>query len=135
MNPGELRELARFIAVGVSNTLIGLTVIYVAKWAFHVGDAPANGIGYAVGLAVSFTLNSRWTFSYRGSQRTAFIKFMVAALAAYGMNLLVVMLLIHSAGVNSYVAQALGMPVYTVIFYFSTKYFVFRNGEPPLPKV
>ncbi len=134
MNPKELRELAKFIVVGVSNTLIGLMVIYIAKWAFHVSDAPANAIGYAVGIVVSFSLHSRWTFAYRGPQRDAFIKFLLVALVAYGMNLLVVMLLIHRAGLNSYLAQAVGIPVYTVVSYVSSKYFVFRSGGPPLPR-
>ena len=134
MNFRELRELARFLIVGLSNTLIGLLVIYLAKWAFHASDVLANAIGYAVGIVVSFNLNSRWTFAYRGEQRSAFFRFLLVAVVAYGANLLTVLIAIHQAGLNSYLAQALGIPVYTVVSYFASKYFVFRTRRPSLPR-
>ena len=130
----RLPQLGRFLSVGALNMVVGLLVIYACKWLFQANDVAANAIGYAAGLITSFTLNSRWTFAYRGPQREAFIKFLLVALVAYGMNLAVVMLLIHQAGMNSYLAQAVGIPVYTVVSYFSSKYFVFRSGGPPLPR-
>ncbi len=45
---------ARFALVGVANTLLGLLVIYAAKWVAGLPDFPANLIGYFVGLTVSY---------------------------------------------------------------------------------
>ena len=108
--------------------LVGLLVIYACKWLFHAGDVMANAIGYGVGLVNSFALNSRWTFAYRGPQLPAVVKFLAVAILAYAMNLLTVMLLIR-CGVDSYLAQALGIPPYTLTTYLASKFFVFR--EPP----
>jgi putative flippase GtrA len=121
-------QLGRFLSVGVLNMVLGLAVIYACKWFFNAPDAAANAIGYAVGLTTSFTLNSRWTFAYRGPQLPALAKFLVVALVAYGMNLLTVLGLIHHAGVDGYLAQALGIPAYTLTSYLASKYIVFRPG-------
>jgi putative flippase GtrA len=130
MIPARYREFARFLVVGVFNTFVGLGVIYACKWFFHLGDALANAVGYAVGVLVSFTLNSKWTFGFSGDRLPALLRFIAVALIAYAMNLLTVMLLIH-LGVNSYVAQALGIPPYTLTSYFLSKYFVFDTGRKP----
>jgi putative flippase GtrA len=121
-----LPQLGRFLSVGVLNMVVGLLAIYACKWFFQANDVAANAIGYAVGLSTSFTLNSRWTFDYRGPQLPALIKFLLVAALAYGMNLLTVMILIHYAGVNGYIAQALGIPPYTLTTYLASKFIVFR---------
>jgi putative flippase GtrA len=122
----HLPQLGKFLSVGMLNMLVGLLVIYACKWFFHLGDAAANAIGYAAGLSTSFTLNSRWTFAYSGRQLPALIKFLLVAAVAYGMNLLTVLILIHYAGMNGYIAQALGIPPYTLTTYLASKFIVFR---------
>lgn len=130
MKRARWRELARFLIVGVANTLIGLTIIYAAKWLAQWGDVAANALGYGVGLVVSFALNSRWTFAYKGAHWPALARFALVALVAYGANLLTVMLAIHALGLNSYLAQALGMPSYTLTSYLLSRYFVFPTTSP-----
>lgn len=120
-------EFARFLAVGVSNTVVGLVIIYSAKWFFHAGDVVANATGYSIGVLWSFALNSRWTFAYRGPRWSALVKFLLVALVAYAMNLLTVMVAINVLAWNTYVAQALGIPPYTLTSYLASKYLVFRN--------
>lgn len=122
---GRSGEAGRFLSVGVVNTLVGLMVIYAAKWFFHLGDVAANVVGYSIGLAVSFTLNSRWTFDYRGPMRPAFGKFVFVSLLAYGMNLVTVMSSISYLELSGYIAHALGVVPYTMTCYFSSKYLVF----------
>lgn len=119
-------ELGRFLSVGVLNMVVGLLVIYGCKWFFHTGDAAANAIGYAVGLCTSFALNSRWTFGHRGPQLPALGKFLAVAVVAYGMNLLTVLVAINYMGLNDYLAQALGIPPYTLTTYLASKFIVFR---------
>ena len=57
---------------------------------------------------------------------SALAKFMLVALVAYGINLLTVMVAIHYIGLNDYIAQALGIPPYTLTSFFASKYLVFR---------
>jgi putative flippase GtrA len=124
---GILREAGRFLSVGVANTVAGLLVIYLAKWLLHLGDVAANASGYSVGLMLSFALNSQWTFDYRGPRLPALIKFLAVILTAYGMNLATVLGAITYFGVNSYVAQAMGIVPYTATAFLASKYLVFRR--------
>lgn len=127
------REFARFLVVGAGNTLAGLLVIFAMKALFGAGDIAANAIGYLVGLSLGFTLNRIWTFRHRGVIVPAVLRFVVAFLVAYAINLAVVMTLIDDLGINSFVAQALGVPPYTVAFFLLNKLFVFRQTKTTPP--
>ena len=122
-----LREAGKFLSVGVVNTVVGLLIIYTAKWFFHLGDIAANACGYSVGLLISFTLNSRWTFAYAGPQLGALVKFLLVALVAYAVNLLTVLTAVHYFELNGYVAQAAGIPPFTLTSFVLNKFLVFRT--------
>lgn len=125
MNVRGVRQFGRFLGVGAVNAVVGLLVIYVAKWFFGAGDIAANLIGYGVGMTLSFVLNSRWTFEFGGAWGPAFVKFIAVSVFAYGANLLSVLAAIHGLAVNSYLAQALGIPAYTLTVFLASKYVVF----------
>lgn len=121
-------QFVRFLMVGVANMLVGLLVIFSAKYFFGANDVVANAIGYSVGICVSFMLNSRWTFAYKDRLLPAAVKFLLANGIAYAANLLTVMIAINELNVNGYLAQAMGMPAYTVTAYLASRYIVFREG-------
>jgi putative flippase GtrA len=123
----QLGSAIRFIAVGVLNTLVGLSIIYALKWVFGVGDVPANIVGYAVGLCVSYVLNARWTFAFSGRLHSAIARFVVTVLVAYLTNLAAVGFALHVLQLNSYVAQAAGVAPYALVSYLGFKYFVFTE--------
>jgi putative flippase GtrA len=121
----------RFLIVGALNTFSGLTLIYALKWLFGVHDLPANLAGYALGLTISYFLNARWTFVYRGERGPAAVRFALTVLVAYLANVAVVSALIYGLGINSYFAQAAGILPYTLITYFGCKHFVFTAVPHP----
>jgi putative flippase GtrA len=128
-------QLARFLLVGVLNTILGLSVILAAKALLGWGDFAANAIGYAVGLVASFVLNRSWTFRDRGRISPAFVRFVAAFALAYLANLATVFGLRDLASVNSYFAQVAGIFPYTAIFFVASRAFVFLDRRPgtPLP--
>jgi putative flippase GtrA len=115
----------RFVLVGALNTLSGLLVIYSLKWLFGVHDLPANLMGYVVGLCISYVLNERWTFAFRGSRLAAVPRFLVVIVVAYLANLATVSAALYWGAVDSYVAQALGVAPYALVSYFGFKKFAF----------
>lgn len=119
----------RFALVGVANTVLGLLVIYAAKGLGGLPDLPANLIGYIAGLTVSYLLNARWTFAFRGRHGIAVPRFVLVILVAYLANIAAVYTLLGLA-INSYIAQAAGIVPYTVISYLGAALFAFRDPDP-----
>ncbi len=116
----------KFLVVGGANTIFGLVVIYFLKWQFDLDDIIANTIGYALGILLSFILNKRWSFQHKGATLSALIRFLLVTAIAYASNLAVVLASINMLGVNGYLAQALGIPPYTVVSYLGSRFYAFR---------
>lgn len=127
----EIGYILRFLLVGVLNTAVGLGAIYACKYFFSLGDVPANGVGYLVGLTNSFFWNRHWTFSHSGNAGWTAARFALVFAAAYSANLMLMLTLISRFHFNAYAAQAFATFPYTVIFYLGSRYFVFVRR--PLP--
>lgn len=120
---------AKFLIVGLLNTLSGLAVIFVAKWALGANDVIANISGYAVGITLGFKLNATWTFGQKGYVPSALYKYCFVLFVAYLLNLSTVMLLINTTAIESYYAQALGIVPYTLFTYVCSRYLVFNEAR------
>lgn len=118
------RSITRFGIVGIVNTMAGLTIIFAAKWIAGFGDVTANAIGYGAGVIISFALNRQWTFAHDGPRGIAFVRFIAVLAVAYVLNLLTVLGALR-LGVNSYVAQAMGIVPYFAFSYLGSKYLAF----------
>ena len=119
----------KFVLVGLANTTAGLATIFAAKYFINLGDVSANFLGYGLGLILGFALNASWTFLYQGSYLLAFGLYLLAFGMSYAVNLGIVLLLIHGFGFNSYLAQAAGVPFYTVCFFVICQLVVFRQSQ------
>ena len=118
----------RFLLVGLGNTLSGLAVIFAAK-ACGADDVIANVTGYAIGMALSFVLNKRWAFRHDGPVFAALARFIAVLGVAYAANLAVVLSAIHWFSLDSYVSQALGVPVYAVLSYIGSRRYAFPKRQ------
>jgi putative flippase GtrA len=122
-------SLVRFLLTGAANTLLGLCIIYALKLA-GMHDIPANLLGYAIGISISYAMHSAWSFSYRGSVRAALPRYVLVTLVAYAANLATVSVVLYWWGLNGYVAQAFGIPPYVVVGYLGSRLYVFRRVAP-----
>lgn len=121
-------QMARFALVGCLNTAAGLGAIAFAQSVLQLDVYLANLCGYAVGLAVSFTLNATWTFA--GARRPgAAALFLLAFAIAYGVNLAMLTGLLH-AGAPRLFAQASAFAAYSATFFVLSKFVVFKPLAP-----
>jgi len=131
-----LLQPLRFILVGAVNTFLGLTIIFAAKGIVGLDDFVSNLLGYSFGLLISFFLNRKWTFRHNGRIFPTAMRFVTAFLASYMANLITVYGLRDGVGLNSYLAQAFGIVPYTMIFYLTSRYYVFpENHDPELTQL
>jgi glycosyltransferase involved in cell wall biosynthesis/putative flippase GtrA len=119
--------LIRFLIVGVANTLVGLSTIYIAMYFLQLDMVHANVIGYSVGILLGFALNKNWTFSNNDHIVSSFIRYLLVLAVAYVANLTTVLFTNTHFDLNPYIAQSLGIIPYTVIGFLGSRYFAFRT--------
>lgn len=124
-----LGQSIRFGAVGLVNTAIGLAAIYVVMFFFRTGPAIANAIGYAIGFTVSFALNRSWTFRSSGPSSEFLPGFLLVVAVSYILNLSAVFTATSIFAVNPYLAQVLGVGLYTACSFFGCRWFVFAPRQ------
>lgn len=115
----------RFMIVGITNTALGLGIIYLLA-AFGASPIVANATAYFLGLILSFTLNKRWTFGHSGDVIASATRFLIVFVIAYFFNLIVVVTAIGILGLDHHLAQALGIPPFTLVFYLGVSAFALR---------
>lgn len=116
----------RYIFVGIGNTLLTLSIIYFLMW-ININLYVANFIGYSIGISLSFLLNSKFTFSSTMSIRK-FAKFLVSCSICYILNIFVIYVTILWSIQSDYIAQFLGMIVYTILGFLLNKLWVMKNA-------
>jgi putative flippase GtrA len=119
-------SVIKFLLVGVSNTVVGLGVIWAAKW-LGASDVVANIVGYVVAVTLSFLLNKRWTFAFQGERRPALVRFLAVFGVAYAVNLGAVLSLIEMTGLDTFWCQTLGVIPYSTLFYLGSRWYAFPN--------
>lgn len=115
----------RFGAVGIINTVVGLSTIYGLMFFFDVTPFLANASGYIVGLMLGFLLNRTWTFRSDRPIGVVLPRYVLVVVLSYAVNLAVLSTFIAHFNVSPYAAQLSGVVVYTVLMFFGCRLFVF----------
>lgn len=123
----DFLRFGKFLLVGLSNTLLTYLVFILLRL-FGVSPEWCNFWGYVVGVINSFVWNKLWVFQTRNTNVWLEMgRFLGVFLFCYVAQLYVFRLLIHSAHINEYYAQLLGMAVYTIMNYFMNKFIAFKR--------
>jgi len=119
--------LRRYMGSGAFNTLVGFSVMFALMW---VGVSPfiANIAGYAVGFVCGFILSKKIVFRSNGSFVSESIRYLIAFLLAFFLNLAVLHVLLNEIGFSVVLAQLGAAACYTGSMYILTRLYVFSAG-------
>jgi putative flippase GtrA len=123
----------RFLLVGIVNTIVGLSTIFVMFYVFHFSYWIATLIGNVVGAFVSYVLNKSFTFRSSQSVRKTILPFFIVMFACYFVSYFigkeVAYFLFELVSIPFLSADdtaiLLGSGLYTITNYFGQKQFVF----------
>lgn len=122
-----LRELGRFLVVGVLNTAFGYAIFWFGLHVLGLSAPVANTLSYAISLCLSFLLTRRFVFRATAAPAHAAAWRFVAAFAiAFAINQAVLRLLL-ALDWRAEIAQLGAMVSYTVVFFILNKFLVFRR--------
>jgi putative flippase GtrA len=131
-------SFARFLLVGIFNTLVGLGITFLLFNLFRLGYWPSTFLGNTIGAIISYMLNKTFTFRSEVSVQKSWWKFAIVISCCYG----------FSYGTSSLLGDMwtaffpltspkwvnngtilLGNGIYTVSNFLGHKYFTFRTKE------
>lgn len=119
-------SLIRFLIVGIANTLIGLSIIFIAMYYLHLDIVLANALGYLIGILVGFALNKTWTFNNNDHIVSSLFRYILVFVVAYLANISTVLFANLNFNISPYISQTLGIIPYTIIGFIGSRYFAFR---------
>lgn len=128
----------RFLIVGLINTFVGLSIMYLLYHFANQSYWISTFIGNSVGAVVSFILNRNFTFKSNGSIQKSIFKFLLVILFCYFISYHLGTLLVDwsikdrmdfSISFQTDLAILLSTAIYTITNYFCQKLFVFRLEE------
>lgn len=123
------KQFARFLSVGVLNTLLGYGIIFFAMYGLKFSPEVSNLMGYGVGLLVSFALSKSFTFRSSGAIKPEFARFLIVFAMAYAANLAVLSVAVRFFHWHAGISQVIAGGFYIVCSYFLNKRFVFLPGK------
>jgi putative flippase GtrA len=118
----------RYALVGVANTALGFGCILVLQEFLEVQPYLANGVGFAMGLCMSYFLNRRFAFRSSRAHTVAAPAFLLAAAVSFAVNMAVLRLGLTILGLPDSWAQGLAVVSYAVCFYLLNRYVVFARA-------
>lgn len=127
------RTFARFVLVGVINTLFGTAIMFVFYNVFGLSYWLSSASNYFFGSILSYLLNKYYTFRYKKRDWKVVGRFAlnIAAcyLIAYGIAKPLIAALMSGFAVNvqENVAMVCGMGLFVVLNYLGQRFFAFKE--------
>lgn len=126
------KTFMKFIMVGVINTIVGTTIMFVFYNVFHLSYWVSSASNYFFGSICSYILNKHFTFENTERGWKPFIRFTINILAcyllAYGIAKPVMhwMLSGYSITIQENVSLALGMCLFVIFNYLGQRFYTFK---------
>ena len=127
------KTFLKFVTVGIVNTIVGTTIMFVFYNVFHLNYWISSASNYFFGSIVSYLLNKHFTFRFREKGWWSLLRFVVniitCYLLAYGIAKPVMKWLLSSFSVTiqENVSMMLGMCLFVVFNYLGQRFFTFNH--------
>ena len=124
-----------FVIVGVVNTIIGTTIMFVFYNVFHLNYWVSSASNYFFGSVCSFILNKHFTFNYKKHFWSSFLRFtiniLICYLLAYGIAKPLIKWILYDLNTTyqENIAMILGMCLFVAFNYLGQRFFAFKNNK------
>lgn len=127
--PGNWLQLFHFAVVGASGYVVNLIVFTLLTGGAGLNHLLAAVGAFVVAVSNNFLLNRHWTFKHQGAadSHAGFqaARFLTVSLVGLGVNLVVLELLVSSAGLAELPSQAIAVAVATPVNFIGNKLWTF----------
>ena len=123
-----LRQVIRYGLVGLLNNLLGY-LIYLLLTFYWLDPMVAITLLYPVGVVTAYFGHSKYSFAYQGKNTHALVRYLIAHVIGYGVNLLMLYILWEKLKLPHQMVQATAIFVVAGILFLLNRYFVFPNSK------
>ncbi len=127
------KTFMKFVMVGVINTIVGTTIMFVFYNVFHLSYWISSASNYFFGSICSYILNKHFTFQYHEQGWASLFRFtiniLICYLLAYGMAKPLMQWILSdcSKTIQENVSMLLGMCLFIVFNYLGQRFFAFKK--------
>ena len=127
--PAFGRQLYRFATVGViSNALLYMAYLLLTLF-IGLEHKLAMTLVYVGGVILSFFFNRSWSFGHSGVAHRAFVRYVVANVIGYLLNLALLVLAVDRLNLPHEGVQAVAIVLVAVCTFLLNRYWVFATGR------
>lgn len=119
-------QLIRYGLIGVASNA-AIYFIYLLITYLGMEAKSAMTLVYIVGAFIGFVGNRKWTFAHRGDSSSAALRYVLAHLCGYLVNLLILYTFVDRLGYAHQWVQAAAIIVVAGFLFVIFKYFVFNE--------
>ncbi len=129
------KTFMKFVMVGVVNTIVGTTIMFVFYNVFHLSYWVSSASNYFFGSIVSYFLNKHFTFQYHQKDWSSLLRFtlsiLICYLLAYGIAKPVMQWILSdfSVSIQENVSMLFGMCLFVVFNYLGQRFYAFNNNK------
>lgn len=123
----------KFVMVGIINTLVGTTIMFVFYNVFHLNYWISSASNYIIGSLVSYLLNKNFTFRFREKGYYSLLRFIINILTCYLLAYSIAKPIMHwilsdfNKTIQENISMLLGMCLFVVFNYLGQRFFAFRK--------
>jgi putative flippase GtrA len=129
-HPANWLQLVRFSVVGASGYVVNLLLYALCVKVVGIHYLVAEAIAWVTAGANNFVWNRHWTFKAREGQiHVQAVRFLLVSLLALAVNLLVLRILVESAGMGKLAAEMIALGASTPLNFLGNKLWSFRQGD------
>lgn len=123
----------KFVMVGIINTLVGTTIMFVFYNVFHLNYWISSASNYIIGSLVSYLLNKNFTFRFREKGYYSLLRFIINILTCYLLAYGIAKPIMHwilsdfNKTIQENISMLLGICLFVVFNYLGQRFFAFRK--------
>lgn len=123
-----MRQLIRYGLVGVLSNAT-LYLLYLLITFLGVEPKKTMTMLYIIGAFIGFIGHRRWSFAHRGDATGAAIRYTIAHLSGYLLNLFILFVFVDYLGYAHQAIQGIAIIFIAVFLFITFKYFVFPKDN------
>ena len=123
-----VRQAARYAMVGIASNLAGY-LVYLCLTHFVLAPKVAMTLLYAIGATIGYVGNRRFTFEHNGDRLNSGLRYLVAHLLAYLINLAILIIFVDHLAYTHQWVQGAAIFVVAGFLFMAFKFFVFTKSS------